>query len=130
MEVISWHETGHVPVTILQLKGDLTAEEPLESQARLAFQDGARNIILDLSHVPYISSSGLRAIHIIYMMLREADPQDSAMAAQGIARGTYKAPHLKLVNPTRNGLRALTTAGYDMFLDILDDIPTAVAQFR
>ncbi len=130
MEVISWRETGHVPVTILQLKGDLTAEEPLESQARLAFQDGARNVILDLSHVPYISSSGLRAIHLIYMMLREADPQDSTAAAQGIARGTYKSPHLKLVNPSRNGLRALTTAGYDMFLDVIDDIPTAVAQFR
>lgn len=130
MEVISWREMGHVPVTVLQVKGDLTAEEQLENAARTAFQDGARNIILDLSHVPYISSAGLRAIHMLYMMLREADPQDSATAALGIARGTYKSPHLKLVNPTRNGLRALTTAGYDMFLDVIDDVPTAVAQFR
>ncbi len=130
MEVISWREMGHVPVTILQVKGDLTAEEQLENAARTAFQDGARNIILDLSHVPYISSAGLRAIHMLYMMLREADPQDSATAALGIARGTYKSPHLKLVNPTRNGLRALTTAGYDMFLDVIDDVPMAVAQFR
>jgi len=130
MEVISWRETGQVPVTILQLKGDLTAEEPLESQARLAFQDGARNLILDLSHVPYLSSAGLRVIHLIYMMLREADPQDSATAARGIARGTYKSPHLKLVNPSCNVLRALTTAGYDMFLDVIDNIPTAVAQFQ
>ena len=130
MEVISWRDTGHVPVTILQLKGDLAAEEPLESQARQAFQDGARNMILDLTHVPYISSAGLRAIHLIYMMLREADPDDSAKAALGIARGTYKSPHLKLVNPSRNGRRALTTAGYDMFLDMLDDISTAVAQFQ
>ena len=130
MEVISWRETGHVPVTILQLKGDLAAEEPLESQARQAFQDGARNMILDLTHVPYISSAGLRAIHLIYMMLREADPDDSAKAALGIARGTYKSPHLKLVNPSRNGRRALTTAGYDMFLDMLDDISSAVAQFQ
>ena len=130
MEVISWRETGHVPVTILQLKGDLAAEEPLESQARQAFQDGARNMILDLTHVPYISSAGLRAIHLIYMMWREADPDDSAKAALGIARGTYKSPHLKLVNPSRNGRRALTTAGYDMFLDMLDDISTAVAQFQ
>ena len=130
MEVISWRETGHVPVTILQLKGDLAAEEPLESQARQAFQDGARNMILDLTHVPYISSAGLRAIHLIYMRWREADPDDSAKAALGIARGTYKSPHLKLVNPSRNGRRALTTAGYDMFLDMLDDISTAVAQFQ
>ena len=130
MEVISWREMGQVPVTIMQVKGDLTAEEPLESEARLAFQDGARNIVLDLSHVPYISSAGLRAIHVLYMMLRSADPQDEATATLGIARGTYKSPHLKLVNPTRNGLRALTTAGYDMFLDVFDDVPKAVAQFR
>jgi hypothetical protein len=129
MDITSWRETGHVPVTILQLKGDLVAEEPLESRARAAFADGARNLILDLSEVPYISSAGLRAIHSLYMLLRNADAGDAAAATQGIARGSYKSPHLKLVKPSKNGLKALTTAGYDMFLDIYDTIPTAVQSF-
>ncbi len=130
MEILSWRETGQVPVTILQVKGDLTAEEPLESDARVAFQDGARDIVLDLSHVPYISSAGLRAIHVLYMLLRSADPGDEEAAARGIARGTYKSPHLKLVKPSKNGMKALTTAGYDMFLELFDDVPAAVATFK
>jgi hypothetical protein len=129
MEVISWNETGRVPVTNLQLKGDLTSEEPLESRARTAFQDGARDIVLDLSHVPYISSAGLRAIHVIYTLLRSADPGDEETAARSIARGTYKSPHLKLVKPTKNGMKALSTAGYDMFLEVHDTVPAAVGSF-
>jgi len=130
MDISSWQESGQIPVTILQLKGDLTAEEQLVDKAQTVFQDGARDIILDLSGVPYISSAGLRAIHVIYMLLRSADPQDEETAVRGITRGTYKSPHLKLVNPSRNGLKALTTSGYDLFLDIHDSIPKAVASFK
>lgn len=130
MDISSWQESGQIPVTILQLKGDLTAEEQLVGKAQAVFQDGARDIILDLSGVPYISSAGLRAIHVIYMLLRSADPRDEESAVRGITRGTYKSPHLKLVNPSRNGLKALTTSGYDLFLDIHDSIPKAVASFK
>ena len=129
MDLSSWRETGAVPITVLQLKGDLVAEEPLTTRARAAFADGARNLVLDLGDVPYISSAGLRAIHAVYMLLRGADANEAAAASQGIARGTYKSPHLKLVKPSKNALKALSTAGYDMFLDIHDSIPAAVASF-
>lgn len=129
MEITAWRETGHRPVTILQLKGDLTAEEPLEARARAAFAEGARDIVLDLSHVSFISSAGLRAIHTIYMLLRGADAADAESSVRDIARGAYKSPHLKLVKPSKNGMRALSTAGYDMFLDIHDTVPAAVNSF-
>lgn len=130
MEITTWHETSGKPVTVLQVKGDLTANEPLESQARQAFANGTRDVVLDLSHVNYISSAGLRVIHSIYMLLRSADPEDEEAATRGIVRGTYKSPHLKLVNPSKNGLKALTTSGYDIFLDIHGSIPEAVASFK
>mgnify|MGYP003376092220 CR=1 FL=1 len=128
MDITSWRETGAVPVTVLQLKGDLVAEEPLATRARTAFADGARNIVLDLGDVPYISSAGLRAIHTVYMLLRDADTGEQP-TAQSIASGRYKSPHLKLVKPSKNGLKALSTAGYDMFLDIHDSIAAAVVSF-
>lgn len=130
MEVVTWGESGAVPVTVLQVKGDLTASEPLVGRARAVFEEGARNVALDLSQAPFISSAGLRAIHEIYMMLRGADPQDERSAVSGIAGGKYKSPHLKLVNPSRNGRKALSTAGYDMFLDIYDSISAAVKSFQ
>lgn len=130
MEIATWHETAAVPVTVLKVTGDLTSNEPLESRARTAFQDGARDIVLDLSHVPYISSAGLRAIHAIYMLLRNADPQDGETAAVNIAKGNYKSPHLKLVRPSKNGMKALSTAGYDMFLDLFDSVGAAVNSFQ
>ncbi|HEY1410049.1 MAG TPA: STAS domain-containing protein [Promineifilum sp.] len=129
MEITSWQELGKVPVTILQLKGDLTSNEPLESRAKAVFQDGARNLVLDLGQVPYISSAGLRAIHIIYSMLKGADPEDEKAAVRDIVQGRYKSPHLKLVNPTKNAMKALSTAGYDMFLEVHDDVPAAVHSF-
>ena len=129
MEITSWRETGQTPVTILQLKGDLVAEDPLGTRVNAAFVDGARHIVLDLSDVPYISSAGLRAIHSAYMLLRSADPADAAAATQGIATGAYKSPHLKLVRPSKNAMRALSTTGYDMFLEIHDTISNAVRSF-
>ncbi|MCL4803110.1 MAG: STAS domain-containing protein, partial [Anaerolineae bacterium] len=129
MEITFWQETSGKPVTILQVRGDLTANEPLEGEARKAFAGGARDMVLDLSHTPYISSAGLRAIHTIYMLLRSADPVDESSAVRDIARGTYKSPHLKLVKPSKNGLKALTTAGYDIFLELHNSLPEAVASF-
>lgn len=130
MEISTWQETATVPVTVMQVKGDLTANEPLESQARSAFENGARDIVLDLSKVQYISSAGLRVIHAVYLLLRSADATDEESAARGIARGTYKSPHLKLVKPSKNGMKALSTAGYDLFLEIHDNLSQAVASFK
>lgn len=130
MEITTWTEAAAVPVTIMQIKGDLTANEPLEGQARSAFADGARDIVLDLSKVQYISSAGLRVIHAIYLLVRSADAADEESAARGIARGTYKSPHLKLVKPSKNGMKALSTAGYDLFLEMHDSLPRAVASFQ
>ena len=130
MDISSWQESGQIPVTILQLKGDLITEEQLVDKAQAIFQEGARDNITDLGGVPYISRAGRPGSNVIYMLLRSADPQDEETAVRGIARGTYKSPHLKLVKPSRNGLKALTTSGYDLFLDIHDSIPKAVASFK
>jgi anti-anti-sigma regulatory factor len=129
MEITLSHDPSKPAVAVLVLKGDLTAEAPLVGQAQTAFQDGARNIVLDLSKVNYISSAGLRAIHTIYTMLRSADPADEEAAVRGIARGTYKSPHLNLVRPSKSVSKVLSMAGYDMFLEIHDNQKAALATF-
>ena len=59
-------------MTVCHLNGDIDANsfELLETQARQAYEAGTRNLLLDLSKVHYISSAGLRTLHVIFIMLR------------------------------------------------------------
>jgi hypothetical protein len=130
MDIVVSQRQGRVPVTVFHLKGDLTGEEPLQTEANMAHEDGARYLALDLGDVPFISSGGLRAIHYVYMLMRRGEPAGSSKTIkEGIAAGTYRSPHLKLVNPNKNALRALSVAGYDMFLEIHPTVDEAVASF-
>lgn len=129
MEITVSHEDGRVPVTVFHLKGDLIHEEPLQSSIQEAYDAGARNALLDLREVPYISSAGLRVLHYVYNLLNESDSEGGETVRRGIAQGSYKSPHLKLLRPSKNAMKALSIAGYDMFLDIHDDEKEAVAAF-
>jgi hypothetical protein len=64
MRIITSQKNGIAPVTIFRIEGDIATEssEELQQQASDAFEAGARNLLLDLSKVNFISSSGLRAI--------------------------------------------------------------------
>ena len=130
MELKLSQEQGRVPVTVIHPRGNLTSEEELQGAARQAFDAGARNILLDLSEVPFMASAGLRALHEIYALLRTDAAEESDDAVRrGIAAGTFTSPHFKLLKPNRNVLEVLKVAGYDMFLEIHTDLKRAVASF-
>lgn len=130
MEITVSHQQGRVPVTVFHLKGDLMSDEELTALAEDAFQDGARNLLLDLSEVPYMSSQGLRALNRLYTLLRtDAVEESDAAVKAGIAAGTFKSPHLKLLNPSKHVREVLSIAGYDMFLEIHRSLKDAVASF-
>jgi hypothetical protein len=130
MEIAVKHEQGKVPVTVFQLKGDLTAEEPLRTQAETARDKGTRYLLLDLTNVPFISSAGLRVLHHIYSLLRDPNTAaESGAIPRGILAGTYHSPNLKLLKPSKNAMKAISVAGFDMFLEIHEDYQKALASF-
>lgn len=129
MEITVSNEDGRVPVTIFRLDGDLIHEEPLQSRIQEVYDAGARNVLLDLRAVPYISSAGLRVLHYVYNLLNVSEEDGGETVRRGITQGSYKSPHLKLLRPSRNAMKALSIAGYDMFLDIHDSEKEAVAAF-
>lgn len=129
MEITVAEETGRVPVTVFQIKGPVTDNTELEQRAREVFDRGARNILLDLAGVPYMATAGLRAIHTIYALLRSPEEEADAVVKAGIASGTYKSRHLKLLNANQHVLQALTVAGYDMFIEILSNHKQAIDSF-
>ena len=119
MEISVWHEQARVPVAVLRLKGPVTEAGPIQAKADELFAAGARKIVVDLSEVPYMASAGLRALHHIYTLLRTDAAEESDVAVgRGIAAGTFKSPHFKLLNPNPRVLEVLHTTGYDMFLEI------------
>jgi anti-anti-sigma factor len=123
---------ARVPVTVFRLKGDVDGKtyEQLQNLAAEAHRSGARNLLLDLGGVDYMSSAGLRALNTIFNLLRsEPSELDDQNMTRGIRDGTYKSAHLKLLKPSANVLKVLQTSGMDMFLEIYTKESEALAAF-
>ena len=132
MEIMVSHQQGRVPVTVFRIKGDLNAEtyEQFQAQVQQAFQTGTRCLLLDLAEVPYVSSYGIRAISQAFAWLRDTGQGESdAAVSKGLRDGSFKSPHLKLLNPSRQVLQVLTMAGIDMFLEIHSNLQEAIGSF-
>ncbi|MCC7360808.1 MAG: STAS domain-containing protein [Anaerolineales bacterium] len=125
-------EQGRVPVTVLHLSGDVdvTSYEQLQAAAEQAYAGGARYLLLDLTHVGYVSSAGIRAINHIFYLVRAQVPEESDEAIRpGVEAGTFTSALLKLLNPNPRVTEALHITGVDMFLQIHNDLAEAVASF-
>jgi len=134
MEIKVSTESGRVPVTVLHVDGNIDSStyEKFQSTAKKLIDDGARHILVDLSHAPFVSSAGLRALHTLFNELRSRNPgadlSDEQMK-KGISAGTYKSPHLKLLNLSPETKTAFETSGFDMYMDTFTDMQTAIASF-
>lgn len=135
-EVDVTHTQGRVPVTILHPRGDLDAAsyQDLIAAAQKVCAEGAQNILLDLSGVPYMSSSGVVALQSIAALVRgeEApDPESGWGAFHAVHRDREFGlqSHLKLLNPQPRVDRVLETVGFKSYLEVFDDLETAVASF-
>jgi stage II sporulation protein AA (anti-sigma F factor antagonist) len=132
MELKVSTEQGRVPITLVHVDGDIDASTAQEFQSRMEalIQGGTRDILIDLAHVPYISSAGLRALQTVFSQLRALSPDVSdAEMRRGVSAGTYMSPHLKLANMTANAENAFKMAGFDMFIEVYKSIDEAVASF-
>ena len=134
MEIKVSTENGRVPVTVLHVDGNIDASsyQKFQSTARKLIDEGARYILVDLAHAPFVSSAGLRALHTLFNELRSRNPDTNLSDEQvkkGISAGTYKSPHLKLVNLSPETKAAFETSGFDMYIDTFTDMKAAIASF-
>jgi hypothetical protein len=132
MEITITRESGQVPVTVFHIKGEIDVKtyEQLEQRASQEYRQGMRDLLLDLSEVTFLSSAGLRAIHGLFLLLRTDTPEESDEAmSRGLRDGTFKSPHLMLLNPRPVVLRSLSYAGFDMYLQVHHDLRKAVESF-
>ena len=134
MDIKTYTEKGEVVVTVMHVDGNIDAStsQAFQSRADELIDSGAHFILVDLSHVPFVSSAGMRALQHIYHRLRSLYP-DSDISDEdvknGILAGTYKSPFLKLLNPSKEAAKTFETSGFDMFIEIFRDKDTAIASF-
>jgi anti-anti-sigma factor len=134
VEIITSIENGRVPVTVMQIIGniDSTTYDAFTLKANELIHDGAQYILVDLSQSPFISSAGLRAIHGLVKKLRTLNLDTDLTEAEykkKISMGTYKSPHIKLFNLSKETYTAFTLSGFDMFIETYIDKPTAITSF-
>ena len=114
---------GRKPVTVMALRGDLDAygADLFDSQAREVVAAGAKDVLLEMSEVPFMSSAGIRSIHNLFYQLHPKESEEyKRILNEGVRQGTYKAPHMKLLNPRSNVRRALEMTGLDLYMAILN----------
>lgn len=132
MEIKVSTENGRVPVTVVHVDGkvDASTADAFLSGVTGLIQDGAKDVLVDMSHVSYMSSAGLRALHDIFNQLRAANNEtDDEEMRKGISEGTYKSPHLKLLNLSDDTRTAFETAGFDMYIETFTDRQEAINSF-
>jgi anti-anti-sigma factor len=134
MEIKVSTENARVPITVMHIDGnlDFATYNLFQAKADELIKAGARYIIVDLSHSPFVSSAGLRALNHIFKELGAIHPDANLGEEElkkGISAGTYKSPHLKLVNLSNETKTVFKTSGFDMYIEIHDDLKTAIASF-
>jgi len=128
---------GRVPVTIVRLQGELDGSNYLDviDKARELYEAGSQFMLLDMSEVPFMGSSGLVALHSIALLLRGEevpDPEHGWGAFHSLDRdreaGVQK--HMKLLSPQPEVKRVLEVSGLtDVYFEIYTDQELAVASF-
>jgi len=119
---------GNTSASILHLKGQLdrnTADQFLD-RARQAHEDGARYLLVDLSDVGMLTSSGLLAIQSIFKLFT---PEGDTAIIRHHQDEPYKSPYFKLVCPNPQIYYVLNIAGFLQNIPIYNNMNEAVESF-
>ena len=106
---------GRVPVTIFQLQDrvNLGNFAELEETAQEAYDNGTRNLVIDLGQTVSLTSIGIRAIVVIHKMLSGDGRQ-----------------HLKIANPMPYIRETLDIAGVTGYIEMYNTVDEAVNSFQ
>lgn len=127
---------GKVPVTVVKLDGQLDGQnyQDLIAKAQELYGTGARDFLLDLSDLTYISSAGLVALHSIALLTRGEELPDfeggwSAYRSMGRSSEAGVQKHVKLLNPRSEVMGVLDMVGFGNVFEIFTNLDEAVNSF-
>ncbi len=110
---------GQVPVTVLHLHGwlDAQSEETLLAEARLAYDGGARFLLIDLAEVTTLTSAGMRAIQKVYKLFTPGEEH-------------FKVSRVKMCNAPPQVYHVLGITGFLQNIPNYETLQTAVDSFK
>ena len=136
MNISSEQIQGRVPVTVMRLSGDVDGSnyQTVIQAARDAYQQGARDLLLDMSGVGYTSSAGLVALLSMARLFNGQEMHDPEAGWRSIhmvgdARDAGLQTHVKLLSPQPRVSGILEQTGLNAHFTIFTDEAAAVASF-
>jgi len=136
MDIIVTQAQGRVPVTILHLAGRIDASnyQTVFDKAKESYDSGARDILVDLSDVTFISSAGIVSLHRLALLFRgekveEEESGWNAIHALDRDRASGTQQHVKLFNPRPDVEHTLDLVGFTRYFEIFTDLNQAVSAF-
>ena len=134
MEItLSFHQANE-PVAVMNIKGNVDASNYIQivNKAQEIYNNPVRNLILDLSEVPFISSAGLVAIHkiaLIYSGGKQEVEQEGKETRPDFTHNANARKRVKLLNPQPDVDKTLETTGLKLFFKVFDNLDTALKSF-
>jgi len=134
MEINVSQSNGRIPVTIIQLAGtlDTSTYQELILTARNLQNAGARDLLLDLAGLTYISSAGLAALHMLTKMFPGEGPNssDGRDSDEQTDRERGFQGHVKLFKPSPEVDAVLDTTGFKQFFEVYTDMDAALQSYH
>ncbi len=137
MQISFSKQLGNVPVVVMTLTGNIDASTYTDviEKAQEAFDEGARNLLIDLGEVPYVSSAGLMSLHTVVKIFagQSVQPKDGGRPSFRAINKDMDAAvraHVKLLSPQPAVEQVLEMVGLKLFFDIHTNLETAVNSFQ
>jgi|SRR5688572_11059997 len=118
LRISSENMQAAVPVTVFRLRGwlDAQSESELLEAARIAYDSGARYLLIDMSELDTLTSAGMRALQKVYQIFTPKEDQ-------------FKVAHLKLCNAPPQIYNVLGITGFLQNIPMYESQDAALQSF-
>jgi len=118
LKITTEQKQARVPVTVFHIGGwlDAQSEPQLLEAARLAYDEGARYLLIDMSDLDTLTSAGMRALQKVYQMYTPKEEQ-------------MKVARLKLCNAPPQIYNVLGITGFLQNIPMYESMNSALESF-
>jgi anti-anti-sigma factor len=118
LKIVSEQVQASVPVTVFHVRGwlDSQSEEQLLETARLAYDEGARYLLINMSDLDTLTSAGMRALQKVYQIFTPKEDH-------------FKVAHLKLCNAPPQIYNVLGITGFLQNIPMYESMDAALDSF-